>query len=54
MDNDIEVISKHYQEEELESLKGIFDIFDRDETGFIDISDMQEIMEKIGKNPADA
>lgn len=54
MDNEIEVESRHYQQEELESLRNIFDIFDRDQSGFIEAADMNEIMEKIGKNPDDA
>lgn len=43
-----------FSPEEVENFKKLFDIFDKDSSGAIDVSDMEEVMEKLGKDPAQA
>ena len=43
-----------YSTEEIENFKGLFDIFDKDKSGAIDISDMEQVMDQLGKDPARA
>lgn len=40
--------------EEIENFKKLFDIFDKDGSGAIDVSDMEQVMEQLGKDPARA
>ena len=39
-----------YSEEEILSFKNIFDMFDKDKTGFIDLNDFQSIMDSLNRN----
>lgn len=43
-----------YSEEERSALKGIFDLYDRDQIGTIASSDLGAILEKIGRSPEEA
>ena len=52
MEEDIEVENQYYSGEEIEELKKIFDIFDREKSGVIGIEDIKEIMRQIGKDSA--
>lgn len=40
-----------YSSEELENLQQIFALFDRDRSGRIDITDVQEIMKQLDRDP---
>lgn len=40
-----------YSNEELENLQQIFALFDRDRSGRIDITDVQEIMKQLNRDP---
>jgi Ca2+-binding EF-hand superfamily protein len=42
-----------YSSEELENLRQIFTIFDKDNTGCIDAGDIEQLMEHLGKDPAE-
>lgn len=44
---DIDVV---YSEEEIASFRNIFDMFDKEKTGFIEISDFQSIMDSLSRN----
>ena len=39
--------------EEYEELKGLFDMFDVDESGSISLVEIKSIMRMVGKNPTD-
>ena len=43
-----------YSPEEIENFKTLFDIFDKDQSGAIDLQDMEQVMEQLGKDPAKA
>jgi EF-hand domain pair len=43
-----------YSTEEIENFKKLFDIFDKDNSGSIEISDMEQVIEQLGKDPARA
>jgi hypothetical protein len=43
-----------YSEEEIENFKCIFDMFDKDKSGFIEVSDLQTIMRSLGRDPHEA
>ena len=43
-----------YSEEERSALKGIFDLYDREQIGEISSSDLGAILEKIGRSPEEA
>lgn len=45
--DEMEVI---YSEEEIASFKNIFDMFDKEKTGLIDIADFQSIMDSLNRN----
>jgi hypothetical protein len=45
--DDMDVI---YSEEEIASFKNIFDMFDKEKTGYIDIADFQSIMDSLNRN----
>jgi Ca2+-binding EF-hand superfamily protein len=42
-----------YSLDELENLRQIFSMFDKDNTGYIDSSDISQLMENIGKDPTE-
>lgn len=42
-----------YSLDELENLRQIFSMFDKDNTGHIDSSDISQLMQHIGKDPAE-
>jgi Ca2+-binding EF-hand superfamily protein len=41
---------KEYTDEEIETLRIVFDMFDRDKTGTIDIRDLKDIATSLNKN----
>ena len=43
-----------YSEAELDNFKCIFDMFDKDRSGYINISDLQTIMRSLGRDPHEA
>jgi len=43
-----------YSEAELENFRCIFDMFDKDKSGFINVSDLQTIMRSLGRDPHEA
>lgn len=43
-----------YSEEEIENFKCIFDMFDKDKSGFIEVTDLQTIMRSLGRDPHEA
>ena len=47
-------IFKLYSEEEVENFRCIFEMFDKEKTGFIGIPDLQTIMRSLGRDPNEA
>ena len=43
-----------YSEAELDNFRCIFDMFDKDKSGYINISDLQTIMRSLGRDPHEA
>ena len=43
-----------YTEEEIENFRCIFEMFDKDNSNFIDITDLQAIMRSLNRDPAEA
>ena len=43
-----------YSEEEIENFRCIFEMFDKDKSGFIEIGDLQTIMRSLGRDPHEA
>jgi hypothetical protein len=43
-----------YSQEEIDGFKTLFDMFDKDQSGNIDIADMEQVMEQLGKDPSRA
>lgn len=43
-----------YSEEEIENFRCIFEMFDKDKIGFIEILDLQTIMRSLGRDPHEA
>lgn len=43
-----------YSAEEIENFKTLFDIFDKNQSGAIDLQDMEQVMDQLGKDPARA
>jgi hypothetical protein len=43
-----------YSDEELDNFKSIFDMFDKDKSGYIDVADLQTIMRSLGRDPHEA
>jgi len=43
-----------YSEEEIENFRCIFEMFDKDKSGFIEIGDLQTIMRSLGRDPNEA
>ena len=44
----------NFNEEEMQHLKDIFDLFDKDKAGAIEINDLEAIMSSLNRNPAEA
>jgi len=42
-----------YSLDEFENLSQIFSMFDKDNTGYIDSSDISQLMQHLGKDPAE-
>jgi hypothetical protein len=47
-------IFQQYSEEEIENFKCIFDMFDKDKTGVVNVQDLQTIMKSLGRDPQEA
>ena len=47
-------MSGGFTEDEIQNLKDIFDLFDKDRTGRIDIRDLEAIMTSLQRDPAEA
>ena len=43
-----------YNQEEIDGFKTLFDMFDKDQSGNIDIADMEQVMAQLGKDPSRA
>ena len=43
-----------YNEEDIANLRKIFDLFDKDSSGVIEIADMHELMQSLGKSRTEA
>lgn len=47
-------IFNQYSEEEVENFRCIFEMFDKEKTGFIGVPDLQTIMRSLGRDPNEA
>ena len=47
-------IFKAYSQEEIENFKCIFDMFDSQKTGFVDVQHLQTILKCLGRDPNEA
>jgi len=47
-------IFKAYSQEEIENFKCIFDMFDQEKTGFVDVAHLQTILKCLGRDPNEA
>lgn len=47
-------IFSKYSEEEIENFRCIFEMFDKEKQGFIEIIDLQTIMRSLGRDPNEA
>ena len=47
-------IFSKYSEEEIENFRCIFEMFDKEKQGFIEIVDLQTIMRSLGRDPSEA
>lgn len=47
-------IFQQYSEEEIENFRCIFDMFDKDKTGVVNVNDLQTIMKSLGRDPQEA
>jgi hypothetical protein len=47
-------IFEQYTESEIENFKCIFDMFDKDGTGVVNVTDLQTIMRSLGRDPQEA
>jgi calmodulin len=43
-----------YSDEEIENFRCIFDMFDKDKSGFIDVGDLETVMRSLGRDPSEA
>lgn len=43
-----------YSEAEIDNFRCIFDMFDKDKAGYINVSDLQTIMRSLGRDPHEA
>ena len=46
-------MSSGYTPGETAALKGLFDMFDKELSGFVDTSDLEDILEKVGRDPSE-
>lgn len=44
-------IFNQYSKEEIDNFQCIFDMFDKDKTGFVNVTDLQTIMKSLGRDP---
>ena len=51
---DQEAAPMQFTDEEIQNLKEIFDLFDKDHKGAIDITDLEAIMQSLQRDPAEA
>ena len=54
MQSEIAEIFKAYNQEELENFKCIFDMFDKDKTGYVNVEELQTIIQSLGRDPSEA
>lgn len=47
-------IFKMYSQDEIENFRCIFDMFDRDRTGYVSIENLQIIIQSLERNPDEA
>lgn len=47
-------IMQQYSNEEIENFRCIFDMFDKEFTGFVNVNDLQTIMKSLGRDPQEA
>ena len=47
-------IFDEYQQEEIQNFRCIFDLFDKDRTGYVSIEDLQTIMQSLQRDPEEA
>ena len=52
--NDIANVYEIYSQEEIDNFKCIFEMFDKEGSGFIDHTDLQTIMRSLGRDPQEA
>ena len=43
-----------YQREEIENFRCIFNLFDKEQTGFVSLEDLQTIMKSVKRDPEEA
>lgn len=48
------MVSGGFTEDELQNLKDIFDLFDKERSGRIDIKDLEAIMTSLQRDPVEA
>jgi len=48
------VVSGGFTEDEIQNLRDIFDLFDKDKQGFIELKDLEAIMTSLQRDPAEA
>ena len=49
-----EDVFKMYSQDEIENFRCIFDMFDKDRTGYVNIEDLQTIIQSLDRNPDEA
>ena len=49
-----QIVSGGFTEDELQNLKDIFDLFDKERAGRIDIKDLEAIMTSLQRDPVEA
>ena len=50
----VEDVFKTYSQDEIENFRCIFDMFDKDRTGYVNIEDLQTIILSLDRNPDEA
>lgn len=50
----VEDVFKTYSQDEIENFRCIFDMFDKDRTGYVNIEDLQTIIQSLDRNPDEA
>ncbi len=48
------MVSGGFTEDEIQNLRDIFDLFDKDRTGKIDVRDLEAIMTSLQRDPNEA